>query len=81
MWRWCWCFALWQYFGPAKRKYLIFRRSHYIRGIHHAMVADDLGETIIEESTPLTQKQYGWRGLWHALTSRWEVRRGTDKEK
>jgi hypothetical protein len=76
---WCWCWALWQYLGPAKRRYLIVRRSRYIKGIHHAMIADDIGETIVEESVPVGEKQRGWRGVRHALTARWQVRRGRDE--
>jgi len=76
--RLCWCWALWQYF-VCKRKYLLLRRSHYIPGVHHALVTDDIGETIVEESVPEGKKQHGLRGVWHALTARWVVRKGRDE--
>jgi len=76
--RWCWCWALWQYL-VKKRKYFLLRRSHHIRGIHHALVADDLKDVEIEESVPEGPKQRGWRGVWHALTARWTVRKGRDE--
>ena len=74
----CWCWAFWQYF-VHKRKYLIIRRSRYINGIHHAMISDDLGETIIEETAPIGEKQYGCRAVRHALTAQWIERRGVDE--
>ena len=78
MWRWCWCYAIPRWlFG--KRKYLIVRWSKHIRFVPHIMLADDLGDVEIEESVPVGKKKNGWRGVWHALTSDWYVRKGKDE--
>jgi hypothetical protein len=76
----CCCgYALWRYFGPKRAKYLIVRRSAYIPFVHHMMTADDLGNATIEEAIPVGPKKHGWRGVLHALTERWVVRRGRDE--
>jgi hypothetical protein len=42
------------------------------------MTSDDIGDTLIEEAVPTGPKKHGWRGVLHALSSRWIVRRGRD---
>jgi hypothetical protein len=75
VWKFCWCYALPKWF-LGKRKYLIVRWSKHIRFIPHVMLADEVAE--IEESVPEGPKKDGWAGVWHALTAKWEVRKGRD---
>lgn len=80
-WNWCWCHAL-GIFLTEPDKVLILVKSRYIWGVVHAMVADRevLRFIEIEESIPLGEKRHGWRGVWHALTSHWYVRKGKGEE-
>ena len=77
MWRFCWCYAIPRWL-TGKRKYLVIRWSRYIRFIPHVMLTDDLKDVEIEESIPLGKKQKGWRGVVHALTAKWTIRKGRD---
>ena len=78
MWRFCWCYAIPRWL-TGKRKYLVIRWSRYIRFVPHVMLTDDLKDVEIEESISVGEKQKGWRGVVHALTSKWTIRKGRDK--
>ena len=76
--KWCFCYALPRWiFG--KRKYLIVRWSKYIPFVPHVTLSDDLKDVEIEEAVPVGEKKRGLRGLWHALTAKWTVRKGLDE--
>ena len=38
------------------------------------MVADDLTGVEVTEAVPKGEKQKGWRGVRHAMKTKWEVR-------
>ena len=78
MWKWCWCCAIPKWF-LGKRKYLVIRWSKHIRFIPHVMLIDDLKDVEIEESVPVGEKKDGFKGVWHAMTSKWTVRKGKDE--
>ena len=74
----CWCYALPKWFR-GERRYLVIRWSRHIPWVPHVMLTDDLKDVEIEESVPEGEKQNGWAGVWHAITSKWMVRRGKDE--
>ena len=80
MWKWCWCYAI-RRFVTGRDKALILVRSRHIKWIFHAMITDreKLKDIEIEESVPVGKKKDGWAGVWHALTSKWTVRKGKDE--
>jgi len=43
------------------------------------MLTDDLKDVEIEESVPHGEKKKGMAGIWHAITSKWHVRKGRDE--
>jgi hypothetical protein len=43
------------------------------------MLTNDLKDAEIAESVPVGKKKKGFAGLWHALTSKWTVRKGRDE--
>jgi len=53
--------------------------SDYIDGIPHAVFIKSLKGVEFEESVPEGPKKHGWAGVWHALTSKWHVRKGKDE--
>jgi hypothetical protein len=43
------------------------------------MLTNDLKDAEIAESVPAGEKKKGLSGVWHALTSKWTVRKGRDE--
>lgn len=43
------------------------------------MLTNDLKDAEIAEAVPVGEKKKGWRGVVHALTSKWTIRRGRDE--
>jgi hypothetical protein len=78
VWKWCWCYALPKWWRGEYR-YLVVRWSKYIPWIPHVMLTNDLKDAEISESVPAGEKKRGLAGVWHALTSKWTVRKGRDE--
>jgi hypothetical protein len=72
----CWTYALKRWWPVRKDSWIAIRMSRYIPGIPHVVFVKTLEASEIEESIPEGEKKHGWRGVWHALTAKWTVRRG-----